>query len=558
MKSTMHLELHSAALPAAETLAEVVRLRSGREVHLPPQFARAAVEAWLKLYKAAGDVIEGPSGPEATGRALSANEWAIRLTSYRWDPKLHARDVRRHGDQLVYIFAKHTVALAAAPAGYLLRALEQVKPEEFDAEGRPLPWVPVRHETQALGGASGRDDDAVVLSSDAELPPTHDETADAEIQDRFDKLSRSAGVAPALTLTRGRVNKLGFTTGRVWYGQDGVPRRVHLTTCPNSDVAEVLATIVHELAHPLSGKRDHGDAFKVAMVGLAERHWGPEWFVEARQRLAERYHILDYWLAAGIRCALRDSAPPVARNGDDGHMARVVTKIRKLRELAADQLGRPEGISATAMANDLITTYGLGDYTVHIDAGIEAQLVDRWVPIRDGVWRRVLAHGIAKATDVFALALPRTSRMHFFGRYADVLEAEYVFFISEARIDRECERHLEAWKANRSQVRRGDVIRERVSFCDSAVLAFCKKLDQIVIEEEAAVSGRRGGTPTEPLAAAEEFARVQHERRGSGWTSGGRRTTRHNASGSKVGQALEIVRGLDSAGEAPKALMVRG
>ena len=107
------------------------------------------------------------------------------------------------------------------------------------------------------------------------------------------------------------------------------------------------------------------------------------------------------------------------------------------------------------------------------------------------------------------------------------------------------------------QARAGDVVRERISFCDSAVIAFCKKLDQIVMEEETAVSGARAGTraATKPIAAAEEFARVEHEKRGSGWTSGARRKTRHNDSGSKGrasagggARAIFVGRGTNGAG----------
>lgn len=554
-------------LSAAQTVAEVVPLRSsGREVHLPPRFAKAAVEAWLKVYKAVGDVIEGPCGPELTGRPLDSTEWAVRLATYKSDPKLHPSDVRRHGDHVVFTFAKNTVALATSQVGWLLRALERVKPEEVDAEGRPLPWVPVAHQSETLGADSGEDDDAVLVCDTEELPPPPvDEPTDGkqpltndEIRAWFEKLSLHAGFKSVpLTLTRGRVNKLGFTTGRVWYGRDLVPRRVHLTSCPNSDFAEVLATIVHELAHPLAGTRDHGDQFKEAMITLAEGYWGSQWFAEARNRLSASYHVVDYWVATGIRAALRDGAPPVARTGDDGQMARVVTKIRKLRDLAADQLGLPEAISATATANDLVTVYELGSYRVRLDARIQEQMVDRWVPIKEGaVWRRELAHGVAKASDVFALALVQKSRMHFFGRYADVMQAEYLFEISEARIDRECERHLDVWRVSREEVRAGDLVRERVSFCDSAVRAFCTKLGHIVIEEGAAVGRGRGGTgvKTEALDAAEDFARVEHDKRGMGWRSGGGRTTRDNAAGREVGRSLEVVRGLTTTGGAPKAL----
>jgi hypothetical protein len=587
----MQPELHPAPLaqpdpgpgerPAAETIAQVTPLRAGREIHLPPRFARAAVENWLTTCGAVFLVIEGPCDAGLTGRALGIHEWAIRLSSYRWDPKLRAHELQHVGAHVVFIYPKHRVILAASSANHLLQALERVKPEELDAEGRPLPWVLVRYGARALG-AGERDDDAVLLEAHEPLPPIDqdefpdpdeeelDDTAararaaelvapirDEEIRGWFEALCRIAKLSPSLSLARGTVNKLGFTTGRVWSGRDGVPRRVHLTTCPGSDAAEILATIVHELAHPLARARDHGDGFKLAMISLAEARFGPPWFVEARRLSAERHHLVDSWIASGIRAALRGAPVPLAKVGDDGQMARVLTKIRKLRELGADQLGLPEGISATAMANDLITAYGLGGYSVRIDAGIEAQMIDRWVPLQDGaVWRRSLAHGIAKASDVFALALPKLARMHFFGTYAAVVGAEYLFSVTEAQIGRECERHLGKWKESRraargrDAARGGDTVRERISFCDAAVLAFCKKLELIVREESAAVGEtRHAKAPSAPLEAAEEFAHAEHEKRGSGWTSGARRATRENESGTRAGRALEILRGgLDSTG----------
>lgn len=544
--------------PASQALAEVVPLRAGRLVKLPPRFARAAVEQFLRNFKAEGEVVEGPLGADLIGgRGLRAEEWAILLGRYEFDPKLRPFDAWRHGDRGVYVFPLYTVALDASPANWLLGALEKVKPEELDPEGRPQAWVPVQHRTTTLGREES-DDDATIVEGPGGLPPLEsDERAcvvtNDEIRGWFAKLSQVAGFGEIpLSLARGTEDKLGFTTGRVWFRSDGVPLRVHLTTCPNSDLAEILATIVHELAHPLARARDHGERFVAAMVGIAEKAWTPGAFAEARRRRGERSRAIDYWVATSIRAALRGDAPPVARTGDDGQMARVVTKIRKLRELAANQLGLPEGINATAAANDLVTLYDLGDYQVRIDAGIHDQMVDRFVPIREGaVWRRDLAHGVARASEVFALSIVQKSRMHFFGRYADVVQAEYLFQISEARIDRECDRHLAEWKKTRGPVTAGDVKRERTSFCDSAVRAFCLKLQSIAAEADRAP---RAGSASPALARAEAFAQHEHEKRGSGWRSGGTRTTRDNAAGREVGRSLEVVRGVGSGAGGTKAL----
>lgn len=552
-------------LPAAQAVAEVVALRAGREVRLPPRFARAAVERLLATCQTTGDVVEGPCGAALTGRALGDGEWAIRVGTGRWSLNLHEREVVRHGGYLVHIFPRHTVVLAAAQARWLLRALEDVKPDELDADGRPAPWVPERQRTESLGARDEEDHDAVLLGGGDELPPLAapppDEgqpfIASGEIHAWFDRLSRFAGFgALPLSLSRGTTNKLGFTTGRVFYPRQGRPVRVHVTTCPNADLAEILQTLVHELSHPLSGTHDHGDAFKGAMVALASRHWGGHWFQEANARLSQSFRVVDAWVTAGIRAALRGGEPPRARAGDDGQMARVVTKIRKLRELAADQLGRPEALAATAAANDLVTSYGLESYRVVIDAGIHDQMVDRWVVLEEAaVWKRDLAHGIASASDVFSLALAKNARMHFFGRYADVLQAEYLYSISAARIERECDRHLEAWREGRDRVGHGDAVRERVSFCDSAARAFRLKLKQIVSEEASAVAG--GRTRTDGLDAARQFAWEEHDKRGIGWHAVGGKSSRENAAGRELGRSLEVVRGLASTGGAPKALPPR-
>lgn len=553
--------------PAARTLADVLTLRSGRAVRLPPRFAQAAVEQLLRMREAPGDVVIGPGGAELVGRALAEHEWALRLGPRRWGPEPFARETRQHAGREIFIFPKWEVYLPAAHARWLLHALEDVKPEERDADGRPLAWVAEEYEREELRAAASNEDDAVSVHDGAALDPIRpdDEDDDAplsnpEIRRWFETLARAAGFSPPpLSLARGRENKLGFTTGRVWFRPDFTPLRVHLTLCPNADLAEVLASIVHELAHPLSRSSGHGEAFRRAMVRLGETFWGERWFVEARARISEGLPTLDYWMATSIRAALRESAPPAARTGDDGQMARIVTKIRKLRELAADQLGRPEAITATATANDLVTTYGLGAYAVRIDARIQEQMVDRWLVIEDTfVWKRALAHEIASANDVFSLTVVKKSGLHLFGRYADVVQAEYLFSISAARIERECERHLAEWKRTRVRAVAGETIRERTSFCDSAVNEFAKKLRQIAIDETVAVGGRRNTrVASRGLEAAEEFALSEHEKRGIGWGSGGRRVTRDNAAGAAVGRSMEVVRGMASGGGAQRQLKGR-
>ena len=564
----------NSELPAAQTLATVEKVHGANLVRLPPRFARAAVLKLLELHHILGDVIEGPRDARVVGRELGPDEWAIRLTPDVGAPLRLVGPSFLYGRERVFVFAKCVVILAPGDAARLLRALEAVKPDELDASGRPCPWVPVRHTIEALG-RSADDDDAILVSGPHALPkaPTAaDEQGTpldrAVITRWLEALATTAELPlPELTLTRATSNRLGFTSGRVWFERDGKPLRVHLTVCPNADPAEIMATLAHELAHPLSRARAHDVAFKTTLVDLAGKHHGERWFDGARAVLGHSYRVVDNWVASGIRAALKHGEAPVARVADDGQLAKILMRIKKLRDLGADQIGLPEGIAATAAANDLITTYGLEGYGVRIDGDVHDQLVDLWVSLEEGaLWRRTLAHAVATYCDVFSLAVGRSHRMHFFGRHADVVTAEYLFSVSAGRITRECAEHIAPWKRGRSATSAGDTRSEKTSFCDSAAIAFKKKLDQLKSDDDlltrpatspsAGVAGKSSRRPTASamLEHAESFAADEHEKRGQSWGSGGRRTYRENAAGRALGGAMEVVHGLGGENERPKAL----
>jgi hypothetical protein len=531
-------------------------------VQLPPDLAQAAVEKHLSTHRAKGSVIFGPCDKDVLGFPLTADQWAIRV-DVPGVPLQFSEAMRLpiYGKE-IYRFPRYTIVLSVAASRWLLRALESVKPDERDAEGRPLPWVPAQHRVESLGATERPEDDAVLVAAGTSLPDFNEPpptaagqrtVTDEQIRAWFAELAALAGFSPppALSITRGTVHKHGLTTGRVWFSPDFRPLRVHLTTCPNSDEAEILETIAHELSHPLSRSSTHGDEFKRTLLDLVERRWGAEWFVGARSRLADRYDLLDAWVATSIRAALRGAEPARPRDGDDGQLARVVTRIRKLRQLGTDQLGLPEGIAATSAANDLVTTNGLGGYGVRLDAAIDDQMIDRWVLLEDDArWRSTLTHLVGEHFDVFSLHMSRPPRMHLFGRYADVVGAEYVVEIISARVVRECERHLAQWRRGQGALQAGETIREKTSFCEAAVTAFGEKLRRIA-REEARASGERQSVER---VRAEEFARVEHEKRGSSWQKGGRRERRENEAGRKLGGSLEIVRGLSSEGGPAKQL----
>ncbi len=553
-----------ANLPAAQQLAQVIPTPLGSLVRLPPRFARAAVERWLANAEATGDVLEGPCEAGPAGPGLKTDQWAIRVRAGRFQLYLPGAGAVSDDGRQIHIFPKHTVILTPRGTPFLLGALERVKPDEVDASGRPVPWVPPRQVIETLESLSAKEseNDIEIVGAEAPLPPETSEEPSESVLIRSDQivaeinqLAARAGfaTAPPLIVKRGLEPRDGFVSGRVTYTSEFRVLRVRLTTCPNSDWAEILSTAAHELAHPLSRTFDHGPRFKTTLVELAARQWGDSWFAEARRRIDESYHVVDRWVTCGIRAALRNGEPPVAKQCDDGQLARVLSRIRKLRDLAEDQVGLPEGISATAAANDLITTYRLEG--CHFGDGNESrdQMVDRWITFDDdAAWKRNLAAAIARFFDTFSLTVSKGRRMHLFGRYADLVTVEYLHSICMTRIVRECKKHLSIWKSQLRSIRPGDVVRERVSFCDSAVAEFRKKLDEIK------AGLREGGAlqedETAEAGAAEEFARVEFAKRGLSWGAGRRRTYRNNPAGRAVGRSLEIVRGLSSTGEAQRRL----
>jgi hypothetical protein len=321
---------------------------------------------------------------------------------------------------------------------------------------------------------------------------------------------------------------------------------VILEVCPNADLAEILATLVHELAHPLSALRGgtgkHDLVMKRTMVDLAARQWGESWFATAHQRLEQATHVVDGWLTTCIRAALRDAEPPTPRVAEDEQMARILGRLKKLRDLGADQCGRPEGITATAAANDLVTCYELGLRGGELADIDPEQMVDRWLVMSDAsVWRRTLVHAVAHFFDVFSLAMPSNGRMHLFGTYADVVAAEYLIDVSAARIDRACAAHIESWKKQVGRTTGGETRREKIAFCTSAVMAFHRKLQAISLEDSARGHGARPG-----LDKARQFADDLHAVRGLGWGSGGVRRYRQNDAGEALGNAMEVLFGVDS------------
>lgn len=408
------------------------------------------------------------------------------------------------------------------------------KSEPVDEHGVPLPWVPPTPRAEGLTGPGDRDGDVEEVPPGAALEPLQGDD-DAELRAALQALCRLRGLpVPELEIRPTVQPRRGFCAGRVWM-RGGVPLRIRLRPAPNSDRAELLATLAHEVAHPVSRRGDHGAPFRSALLDLCRDHWGASWFAAAAPSMS--YRDVDRWVASGIRAALSDRQPPRPKTGDEGQTARIVARIRKLHRLADHRPGTPEAITAAGRANDLVTVYGLGGYQVQIDAGIDEQMVDRWIVLAGrAVWKRSLAHAVARFFGVFSLAMARQNRMHFFGRYADVVATVYLVEICQDKLERACDGHIARWKIEDARTG-GEVRSERTRFLDNAVLAFDRKLRDIKDQEPGAEAA---------LDEAEDFAAEEHSKRGQGWRRGRRRTIERHEAGQAAGRALNVVRGVGS------------
>jgi hypothetical protein len=552
----------TSAARASPELAEVVPGVRGSVIRLPPELSRAAVRELLRREQLAGSVVMGPADISGAG-SIAPEQWAIIAppNSLRFAPEKKPVILPDGLEgKAVVVFPKHTLVLPDSQVRWVLSALEAVKPEKLDFEGRPLPWVPALPRSPAPALETGRDDDARVDDREAlpECPqPLGDDEgaviATSTIREWFAELCAALRFPEvALIVKRGQTDRRGFVGGSVEMTSGFVPRRIVITPCPNADQAEIVATLVHEMAHPLARSRDHGPAFCQTLLDLGARLWGEPYVAGARAHPAGPYALVDRWVTCGARAALAGREPPAPKVCDDGHAARIVSKIAKLWSLASDQLGKPEAIGATALANDMITVYGLDRSQVCTAPTIDDQLTDRWVLLEPRQpWQRTLAHAVARFNGVYSLSMDSKARMHFFGRYSDVVATEYLCAISLERIKRECAAHLEDQR-RRGLLFQGEARRASVAFCESAVREFGRKLEKIAAE----VSARSPG-PTEQgmaLDEAKSFALRQLEMRGSRVRVGRGREVRHSAEGAEAGRRMQVVRGLDSQGGPPRRL----
>ena len=549
------------AVDQAEESGLVQALEShqgGVLVALPSARAVEAMLVFLDGCAARGATVHIKPNTRVPGLGrLGDHRWAIEvprptvrsvqhiLLHEDWFATPTARDAR----SVWWVFPRYCVRLHQAAEMELRRALDLVSPEPVDEHGVPLPWVPAQAPTTTLGGERALDDDIEAVEPGPPLAPLLffadrplDPDDDGTIRDVLRRVCAAAGFGDVpLELVRVLESRDGFVAGRIWLSSRG-PERIRLEIGPNADAAEIWATLVHEVAHGLAPGDGHGRTFKKALMRLVQSVFGGSWFRVAFEKTSEAHASLDWWIAVGIRAALNEAAVPVEASGDEEQLARVVGRIQKLRRLARSQLGRPEGRAACAKANDLLVRWDLGAYNVRLSEGIHDQMCDRWVVVgKRSVWRRQLAFQVAEYCGVFCLSRKSKGWMHFFGRHADVVTAEWFFEIWEAHILRSADLHIARFKD--AQVGRSRSTRsERVNFCDSAVLALSLKLQHLqdshdaVAEAEEQIAARRG--------RAEAFAGAQFQLRGRRWAMGTGKRVTMNAAGIAAGKNAPMGRGV--------------
>ena len=263
---------------ASPELAAVVPGIRGSTIRLPPELSRATVLELLRREQLSGSVVMGPA--DILGAAgIAPEQWAIiaPVRHLHLAPEKKPVFVRDGPEaKAVFVFPKHTLVLPNSQVWWVLSALEGVKPERLDPEGRPLPWVPAVPRFSAPALEAGRDDDARVDDREVlpECPqPMGDDDgaaiATSTIHEWFAALCAAAGFPEVpLIVRRGRMDARGFVSGSVEMSSGFAPRRIVLTTCPNADEAEIVATLVHEMAHPLARARDHGHEQAVVVFKL--------------------------------------------------------------------------------------------------------------------------------------------------------------------------------------------------------------------------------------------------------------------------------------------------
>jgi len=536
---------------------QVERRFGGVLVALPAAHAELAVREMLRGWRVRGaQVVVGAGTRLAPSMVLKADQWALGvprqyltgLNGIFLDDDWSAHPTVTDRTLAWWVFPRHCVRLSRSFEPHLRQALDAHTPEVLTDAGVPLPWVPAEAPTTSLGGDRSLEDDVELVAvgvPHAALPELDDgpldPTDDTRVRAAFRRICGAAGFGDIpLDIARVTESRDGFVAGRVWLSKRG-PERVRVDIGPNADAAEVWATLLHEVAHGLAPRDGHGRGFKRALVNLASELFGAAFFQVPAAMVGRAHAMVDVWLAVGVRAALNQAPAPTELGGDEAQLAKVVGRIQKLRRLARSQLGTPEGRSACAKANDLLVRWDLGAYSVRLAEGIDDQMCDRWVNIgKRSVWRRQLAFHVAEYCGVFCLSRKSRGWMHFFGRYIDVVTAEWFYEIWEAHIIRSADAHIKAYKARGGAKKHTRT--ERTNFCDSAVYALGQKLEALQARHDATAAAEERVVVRS--VRAEAFAAEQFGLRGRRWSSATGKRVTVNAAGMEAGRQAPMGRGV--------------
>ena len=135
----------------------------------------------------------------------------------------------------------------------------------------------------------------------------------------------------------------------------------------------------------------------------------------------------------------------------------IIKKIKKLMDLAKNQLGRPEGETAAKMAHKLMVAHAV----TMADLSFEEQkrqdpLVEKSTEAGAGIWRRALLDIIAEHCNCRSAYMSGARVKHdsdnksrkakqlfyFYGHQSDVEVAQYLYDICERQIAAACKKYL--------------------------------------------------------------------------------------------------------------------
>lgn len=220
----------------------------------------------------------------------------------------------------------------------------------------------------------------------------------------------------------------------------------------------------------------------------------------------------------------------------------MIRRVLKLRRLAEASCGEPEGISATAMANDLVATWDLFDVRADLDEGKIDKMCDRWVYIgKRQKWRRSLAWAVGAYFDVYILAQRDRGTLHWFGKLSAIEAGLHLFEVAQAHIERCLTEHLKHWVGDHH------VRTEATNFRYSATYGLGQKLSKLKADE---ASGAVGETALVAYSfeAARTFAQEMAAKRGKKFRRGRKSKWSLNDAGVSAGRSVPMGRAIGGRG----------